>query len=577
MISQGKNAEDYRKILKENWGYDDFRPLQLDIIESVGAGNDTVAILPTGGGKSITYQVPALASDGLTIVISPLIALMTDQVKNLKKRGIKAAVLHSGLTRSRIVEIINQAEYGAYKLLYVSPERLTSSLFVNHLSYLNITLIAVDEAHCISEWGYDFRPAYLKIAELRNYFPDTPVLALTASSTPDVTNDIQDKLRMDNATIFQAGVERDNLAYVVRECTDKENELYKILCSVAGTGIVYTRTRERAEQLAVMLQSTGISADYYHAGMDSDERTARQQEWMDGKIRILCSTNAFGMGIDKPDVRIVVHFDIPDALEAYYQEAGRAGRDGKRAYAVLLTTPSATEAVLKRHERLFPSKEFVRMVYQYLADYYVVGVDSGEGAVFPFNLEEFCSVFHISYAAASGALNILQWADYITITEEMENASKLKIIMPPRELYDWRQHHPTNDLILETFMRMYTGLFTEPQHISEQYIADYLHIDSQTVYSYLLYLRRVGVVRYIPFKRTPLLIYNTDRLDADTLFIPKKAYENRIDHMKSRLMSMYRYITDTDTCRTVTLAKYFGQTDTKPCNHCDICIAKRKK
>lgn len=577
MISQNQKAEDYRKILKENWGYDDFRPLQLDIIESVGKGSDTVAILPTGGGKSITYQVPALASDGLTVVISPLIALMTDQVKNLKKRGIKAAVLHSGLNRSRIVEILNQAELGAYKLLYVSPERLTSSLFVNHLQYLNITLIAVDEAHCISEWGYDFRPAYLRISELRDFFPDTPILALTASATPEVTRDIQEKLKMQNAVVFQAGVERDNLTYVVRECADKENELYRILTSVDGSGIVYTRTRERAEQLAVMLQSTGLSANYYHAGLESEERSARQQDWMDGKTRILCSTNAFGMGIDKPDVRIVVHFDIPDALEAYYQEAGRAGRDGKRAYAVLLTTPSATEAILKRHERLFPSKEFVRMIYQYLADYYVVGVDSGMGAVFPFHLEEFCHAFHLSYAAATGALNILQWADYITITEEMENASKLKILMPPRELYDWRLEHKENDIILETLMRMYTGLFTDPQHINERYIAEYLHITPESVYSHLLRLGRLGVVKYIPFKRTPLLIYNTDRLDADTLFIPKTAYENRIDHMKSRLISMYRYITDINTCRTVTLAKYFGQEYPQKCNHCDVCISKRKK
>lgn len=566
---------DYRKILRDYWGYSDFRPLQLDIIESIGAGRDTLAILPTGGGKSLTYQVPALTLKGITVVISPLIALMTDQVENLRRRGIRAQVLHAGLRRQKIFDILEQAECGAFKLLYVSPERLTSQLFLKRLKFLDISLIAVDEAHCISEWGYDFRPAYLRIAELRDTFPDTPILALTASSTPDVTDDIQAKLQMRNTALFRAGIERDNLTYVVRERADKDSELHKILTAVKGCTIIYTRTRERAELLSGMLQSMGFSANYYHAGLDADERSKRQKEWMEGKCLILCSTNAFGMGIDKPDVRLVVHYDIPDALEAYYQEAGRAGRDGQRAYAVMLTTPAATEAVTQRHLRLFPAKEYVRAVYQHLANYYVVGIDSGEGAVFPFKLEEFCHTCHLSYGAAMAALNILQWSGYITLTEEMENASKLKIITPPARLYQWRMEHPENDIILETAMRLYTGLFTDPQHISETFIADYLHTDSTRVYSHLLHLHRLGIVTYIPFKRTPLLIYNTDRLDAETLYIPPRAYEQRIDRMQQRLMAMYRYVTSTDTCRTVMLARYFGQPDPRPCGHCDICLSRR--
>lgn len=566
---------DYRKILRDNWGYPDFRPLQLDIIESVGSGRDTLAILPTGGGKSLTYQVPALAQHGITIVISPLIALMTDQVENLRKRGIRAEVLHAGLRRQKIVGILEQAEYGAFKLLYVSPERLTSALFMKRLKFLNISMIAVDEAHCISEWGYDFRPSYLRIAELRESFPDIPILALTASSTPEVTTDIQDKLKMRDAAVFRAGIERDNLSYVVRERVDKDSELHKIISAVQGCTIVYTRTRERAELLSTMLQSMGFSANYYHAGLDSEERTKRQKAWMEGDCRILCSTNAFGMGIDKPDVRLVIHYDIPDALEAYYQEAGRAGRDGKRAYAVLLSTPSATEALTLRHERLFPTKEYVRNVYQHLANYYVVGVNSGEGAVFPFKLEEFCHACHLSYGSATAALNILQWSGYITITEEMENASKLKIIMPPALLYEWRSKNTKDDIILETTMRLYTGLFTDPQHISETFIADYMHIDSSRVYNHLSYLKRLGIVDYIPFKRTPLIIYNTDRRDAETLYIPPRAYELRIERMKQRLHSMYRYVTSTDTCRTIVMARYFGQTHTQPCGHCDICLTKR--
>lgn len=567
----------YRKILKENWGYDDFRPLQLDIIESIGAGIDTLAILPTGGGKSITYQVPALAMEGMALIISPLIALMTDQIQNLKKRGIRAEVIHAGMNRDKVFNILEQAQYGAFKMLYVAPERLQSELFIKRLQFLQLSLIAVDEAHCISEWGYDFRPSYLKIADLREMYPDVPILALTASATPDVVNDIREKLLFRTpSNMFQASVERNNLHYVVRMSDNKDAQLYKILIAVQGSAIVYTRTRDGAEKVAKMLQSMDLSANYYHAGLEANERRERQNSWMSGETRILCATNAFGMGIDKADVRLVVHYDIPDALEQYYQEAGRAGRDGLKSYAVLLTTSSSVEQLVRRHEKVFPPKKYVRAVYQHLANYYVIGEGSGNGSVYPFKLEEFCHICRLSYSLTMGALNILQWAGYITLTEEMESPSKLKVVMHPSKLYEWRMEHPEKDHILETILRNYTGLFTDAKHINEDRIAIIAHSSREEVYAYLIWLHRVGVVQYVPFKRTPLLIYNTDRQDAETLYIPPVAYEKRIDRMYARLVSMYEYSTK-EKCRSVLLAEYFGQTNAQPCGKCDYCLERKKK
>ena len=566
----------YHKILKENWGYDDFRPLQLDIIESIGSGKDTLAILPTGGGKSITYQVPALAMEGMALIVSPLIALMVDQIQNLKKRGIRAEVIHAGMNRDKVFDILEQAQYGAFKMLYVAPERLQSELFLKRLQFLKLSFIAVDEAHCISEWGYDFRPSYLKIAELREMYPDVPILALTASATPDVVVDIKDKLSFRaNNNMFQASVERHNLCYVVRMTENKDAQLFRILNSVTGSTIIYTRTREGAEKVAKMLQTMESSANYYHAGLEAQERKDRQNSWMSGQTRILCATNAFGMGIDKADVRLVIHYDIPDALEQYYQEAGRAGRDGQKSYAVLLTTPSSVEQLVRRHEKVFPPKEYVRAVYQHLANYYVIGEGSGEGAVYPFKLEEFCHVCRLSYSLTQGALNILQWAGYITLTEEMESPSKLKVVMHPSKLYEWRMEHPKNDEILEIILRSYPGIFTDAKHINEDKIAILAHSTRDVVYAHLVWLHRVGIVTYVPFKRTPLLIYNTDRKDAESLYIPPVAYENRIERMYARLVSIYEYATK-ECCRSVLLARYFGQTDAQPCGHCDVCIANKK-
>lgn len=570
-----KGEVDFNKILKRWWGYDSFRPLQKEIIESVCTGKDTLAILPTGGGKSLTYQVPAMVLDGVVIVVSPLIALMTDQVENLKKRGIRAVVIHAALSHNKIFDILEQAQYGAYKLIYVSPERLQSSFFLTRLQFIKISLIAVDEAHCISEWGYDFRPSYLKISDLREQYPNVPILALTASATPKVQKDICDKLKMTDSSHFQTGIERDNLYYVVRNTRDKDSELYKILTAVNGSSIVYTRTRLQAEQLSQILQKAGLSADFYHAGLDPFQRTKRQTAWMEGKTQILCSTNAFGMGIDKPDVRVVVHYDIPDALEQYYQEAGRAGRDGKKSYAVLLVNDNSIERLLHRHEQVFPPKDYVRSVYQQLANYFVIGVNSGEGMVFPFNLEQFCHTCHLSYSQVQASLNILQWAGYISLVDEMENASKLKVLMPPSKLYDWRMEHPENDAILEAFLRVYTGIFSDYQHISEDYIGKALGIDRNKIYLYLVSLSNQGIVDYIPFKRSPLIVYNTPRLEAEELFIPKSAYESRIDYLYERLVAMYNYVSATNECRSVLLAKYFGQDNPHPCGHCDYCLSHR--
>jgi len=562
-------------ILKEYWGYESFRGMQEEIIESVLAGRDTLAIMPTGGGKSITFQVPALMRPGTTIVISPLIALMTDQVQNLRKRGIRAVVLHSGMTHSRIFDTLEQAQFGAYDLIYVSPERLQSELFRTRIGYIDVNLIAVDEAHCISEWGYDFRPSYLKIPELRRMMPEVPVLALTASATKHVEEDICKNLKISEEgrfAVFRQSVKRDNLVYVVRKTEDRVAEAAHILKSVAGTAIVYTRTREKAEMVARSLREDyGMAADYYHAGLDAQERTNRQLAWMTGKTRVLCATNAFGMGIDKPDVRLVIHYDVPDSLEAYYQEAGRAGRDGKKSYAVILTDDQLTERILHRHENAFPPKEYVRKVYQKLAEYYVVGVDSGLGAVFPFELEEFCKTMRLQYGAVNAALQVLEWAGYLTLTEARSDASKVKILISPKDIWQWKMSNIDDDLVMEYIMRMHTGVFTDAVHINEEDIAVYTHTSNEAVYRHLKMLAKKGDILYIPFKRTPLIIYETARMDVEKLTIPAEAYDSRIAHMAERLRKVYEYVTSS-RCRTELLEEYFGDESVKRCGICDNCL-----
>lgn len=568
-----------KEILKEYWGYDSFRGQQEQIIESVLNNQDTLAIMPTGGGKSITFQVPALMRPGTTIVISPLIALMTDQVQNLRKRGIRAVVLHSGLSHGRIFDILEQAQFGAYDLIYVSPERLQSELFRTRIGYIDVNLIAVDEAHCISEWGYDFRPSYLRIPELRQLMPDVPVLALTASATKHVEEDICENLKISDERkfrIFRQSIRRDNLVYVVRQTEDRVAEAAHILHSVPGTAIIYTRSREKAELLARNLKDDYcLAADFYHAGLDAQERTNRQLAWMKGTTRVLCATNAFGMGIDKPDVRLVIHYDVPDSLEAYYQEAGRAGRDGKKSYAVILTDNTLTENILHRHENVFPPKEFICKVYQKLAEYYIVGADSGLGAVFPFELEKFCRTMKLQYGLVSAALQVLEWAGYITLTEARSDASKVKILISPKDLWQWKMSNLDDDLVMEYIMRMHTGVFTDAVHINEEDIAIYIHSTTDAVYRHLSHLAKKGDILYIPFKRTPLIIYETARVDVDKLVIPAEAYDSRIAHMAKRLRKVYEYVVS-DRCRTELLEEYFGDDDVQSCGICDNCLKIKK-
>lgn len=493
--------EKHLAILKQYWGYDCFRELQGDIISSVGAGKDTLGLMPTGGGKSITFQVPALAKEGICIVVTPLIALMKDQVENLKKRRIKAAAIYAGMTKAEIMTTLDNCQYGDYKFLYVSPERLATELFINRIQHLSVNLLAIDESHCISQWGYDFRPSYLKIAEIREHLPNVPVLALTATATPEVVKDIQEKLHFPQENVFQKSFERKNVAYVVRHTEDKLEQLLKILSSVKGTSIVYVRDRKKTKEIADLLNGKGITAEHFHAGLTHDTKDARQARWKSGETRVIVSTNAFGMGIDKPDVRTVVHLDLPDSLEAYFQEAGRAGRDEKKAYAILLYNKTDDTKIKKRINDSFPDKERVKLTYDKLGYYFELGVDSGEGAVFPFNLNDFCIKFKLPMLPTYSALKTLEQAEYLELTDEMDNPSRLMFIMGREDLYSFQVNNPELDKLMQILLRSYTGLFTEYAHINEDMLAKRMESTRQTVYDQLILLSKYGVISYIPAKK----------------------------------------------------------------------------
>ena len=565
----------YHDILKRYWGYDDFRPLQLDIIESVGSGRDTLGLMPTGGGKSITFQVPALAMEGVCIVVTPLIALMKDQVQNLRDRGVKATAIYSGMSQDEILTAFDNCELGEYKFLYVSPERLGTELFRNRIKYLKISMIAVDESHCISQWGYDFRPSYLKIAEIRNELPGVPVLALTATATPEVVDDIQYRLHFAEKNVFRKSFERKNLTYVVRNVEDKLQQLLHILKCVPGTSVVYVRSRKRTKEISDFLISQGISSDFYHAGLSDDEKDAKQQAWKSGACRVIVSTNAFGMGIDKPDVRTVIHIDLPDTLEAYFQEAGRAGRDEKRAYAVLLYNKTDETKLKKRIKDEFPDKEFIAKVYQTLADYYEVGVGSGYEAIFAINPQEFCLECHLPLLPTYNALKMLQLAGYIELTEELDNPSKLVFTVLRDQLYNFRTQNSGVDQLIEVLLRSYTGIFTDMVHINEDVIAHRLGWTRQQVYTQLIFLSQNGIVKYIPFKKTPLLIYTQARVDSKKLVLPPEVYENRHERYARRIEAVLRYANETDLCRSQILLDYFGETTSNRCGQCDTCLAHK--
>ena len=572
----------YQEILKQYWGYDDFRGIQREIIESIGSGHDTLGLMPTGGGKSITFQVPALAQDGTCIVITPLIALMKDQVDNLRRKGIRAAAIYSGLTHEEIIITLENAIFGAIKLLYVSPERLSSELFQTKLRHMKVSFITVDEAHCISQWGYDFRPSYLQIAQIRKLVPDVPVLALTATATPQVVDDIQERLKSANLedkifNVFKMSFERKNLAYVVRHADDKIGELIHILKSTKGSAIVYARSRRRTKEYAEIINEAGISATFYHAGLDSSVKDQRQREWQDNKHRVMVATNAFGMGIDKPDVRVVVHVDCPDSIEAYFQEAGRAGRDGLKAYAVLLYNNSDERKLLKRISDSFPEKDYIRQVYEHLAYYYQIGVGSGYGHTFEFNIDKFCHNFHHFPIQVDSALKILQRAGYIEYTEEQDNQARVMFTVSRNDLYRLENNSPNEDRIITALLRSYGGLFTGYNYIDEDYLATVTQLQPQQVYLTLKSLSQRHILHFIPQKKTPFIHYTQRREDKEYIQLMPEVYEERKSQFAERINSMILYATCDDICRSRQLLRYFGEKNDHNCKQCDVCLSHRKE
>lgn len=566
----------YRDILKQYWGYDNFRGIQEDIITSIGEGKDTLGLMPTGGGKSITFQVPALAKEGLCLVITPLIALMKDQVQNLKKRGIKALAVYSGMTRDEIVVTLENCIFGNYKFLYISPERLATEIFRVKLAKMKISMITVDESHCISQWGYDFRPAYLKIAEIRDLLPGVPVLALTATATPLVIKDIQTRLHFKEEHVFRMSFERKNLAYVVRNTENKTGELLHILRSVPGSAIIYVRNRRRTKEITELLNNEGITADFYHAGLDDATKDIRQQRWQTGESRVMVATNAFGMGIDKPDVRLVIHLDLPDSIEAYFQEAGRAGRDGEKAYAIILYAKSDKTTLNKRIPDTFPEKEYIKQVYEHLQYYYQMAMGDGLECVREFSIEDFCRKFKYFPVQVDSALKILAQAGYIEYTGEQNNASRLLFTIRRDELYKLHEINEVTDKLIQIILRSYTGLFTDYTYINENSIAVRSGLTRRQVYDILIQLSKLRILHYIPHKKTPYIIYARERVDANQLVISKSVYEERKKRYESRIQAMIDYVTTNTICRSRMLLRYFGEKNEHNCGLCDACIGQQK-
>lgn len=565
----------YIDILKQYWGYDQFRPLQGDIIQSIAAGKDTLGLMPTGGGKSLTFQVPALAMEGVCIVVTPLIALMKDQVENLQRRNIKAAAIYTGMTRDEIVTTLENCVFEAYKFLYVSPERLATRIFLEKISQTRVCLIAVDESHCISQWGYDFRPSYLRIADVRSILPDAPVLALTATATPEVVEDIQERLAFREKNVFRKSFLRTNLAYVVRTTENKEVQLLNILNKVPGTSVVYVRNRKRTKEIADFLVQNGISAEHFHAGLANDTKDARQQRWKNDQTRVIVSTNAFGMGIDKAEVRTVVHMDLPDSLEAYFQEAGRAGRDEKKAWAVVLFNNTDVTKMRKRVTDTFPDKEMVRKVYDALGNYYQIGVGSGLEATFTFDLVDFCASFKFPMLVAYNSIKLLEQAGYLHLTDEQDNSSRVLFTVDKDTLYNLRPNE-SQDRLIHLLLRSYTGLFTDPAYINEEMIAKRLEWKKDKVVQELIGLSKEHIIQYIPRKKTPFLSYTLEREEVSRLRLGKEAYDNRKERYVQRAKSVLDYAREEIICRSQILLAYFGEKNTKPCGQCDICLKNKE-
>ncbi|MBR6202338.1 MAG: RecQ family ATP-dependent DNA helicase [Bacteroidaceae bacterium] len=567
-------------ILKEYWGYDSFRGIQSDIIESILQRRDTLGLMPTGGGKSICFQVPALMLEGLCIVVTPLISLMKDQVQQLKNRGIRAEAVYSGMMRDDIVRVLDNAVLGAYKLLYISPERLSSELFLAKLARMRqVSMIVVDEAHCISQWGYDFRPSYLQIAKIRRLLPadDVPVLALTATATPKVMDDIQERLGFRERNFFSMSFERKNLIYVVRETEDRAGEMLHILQGVSnGSAIVYTRTRQQTVDIARYLEENGITASNYHAGLTNAEKDYRQANWTKDRVRVMVATNAFGMGIDKPDVRLVIHYNMPDSLEAYFQEAGRAGRDGKMSYAVLLYNHQDIKTLNRRVLETYPDIEYVRKTYENVACFLQVGVGEALGRNFYFPMETFCKRFHQFPVQTGAALSLLNNAGYIEYHEEQEFKSALHFILRKEELYRIYTTDEDTDLLIQTILRTYPGVFANFVYIEETYLAHLTGFSAELVYQMLKDLHHHRIIDFIPHRKTPTVGYTVARVDTELISLPPIVYEDRKADFQQRIDEMARYATSTDTCRSRMLLSYFGEKTDRDCGQCDVCLEKKK-
>jgi len=569
--------DDYKAILRKYWGYDSFRGVQQEIIESIDGGRDTLGLMPTGGGKSVTFQVPAIAKKGVCLVITPLIALMKDQVSNLRRRGIRAAAIYSGMTHSDIVTVLENAIFGAVRILYVSPERLASPIFQTKVKHMEVSLITVDEAHCISQWGYDFRPSYLKIADLRTLLPNVPVLALTATATPSVVDDIQERLGFERKNVFRMSFERKNLAYVVRKAEDKQEELVHILGSVEGSAIVYARSRQRTKDISDMLNERGMSATFYNAGLENALKDQRQKSWQEGKTRIMVATNAFGMGIDKSDVRLVVHIDCPDSVEAYFQEAGRAGRDGKKAYAVLLYSPADHQKLAKRVTDNFPPKDYIKDVYDHLAYFYQIAVGSGYDKTFEFNIDRFSYTYKYFPLQVNSALRILDRAGYIEYTEEQDNAARVMFTVGRDDLYALKGNSDDEDRVVIALLRNYGGLFCDYAFIDESLIAQQSGMAQDAVYHALKSLNSKRIVSFIPKKSTPTIRYKQRREDAKDLLFPREVYEDRKNDFIQRTKAMLHYAQSNDKCRSRLLLNYFGEDNAHDCHQCDVCLSERGK
>ena len=572
MFKPSVTLSEFQQILTKYWGYAAFRPLQEEIIESVASGKDTLGLMPTGGGKSVTYQIYSLSRPGICLVITPLIALMKDQVENLNERGIKALAIYSGMTLPEIKIALDNAAWGNYKFLYLSPERIATERFTERIKQLDVNLIAVDEAHCISQWGYDFRPSYLKIAELRDLLPDVPVLAVTATATTRVIEDIQEQLKFKSKNVLRTSYYRSNLIYLVRNEEDKVNYLVKAVLKAKGTGIVYVRSRKQTHEISDLFRKNKISADYYHAGLSSKIRSERQESWKSGRCRVIVSTNAFGMGIDKSDVRFVIHLETPDSVEAYFQEAGRGGRDGKKAYSVLLFNNSDKLKLQRNVAKSFPEPDAIRRIYEAICNFYQVAVGFGKDQVFEFNMGLFAARFSLQITEVYNSLKILQREGYLELTDELDNQPKVYFKVDRDDLYKFQVANADFDGFIKLLLRSYTGLFTNYVTIDEKLLAKRANVSPDLVYQFLIRLRTQHIIDYIPQKKTPYIIFSKERIDMERIKISKENYEDRKRDYLHRIEGMIHYASSGHKCRSQLLLEYFGEKESVRCGKCDVCM-----